>query len=48
MQIEDLDGNVLRFGSEPKTDQPFGEWLDMHGDHWVMSPAGGWTRVERG
>jgi len=48
MQIEDPDGNVLRFGSEPKKDQPFGEWLDMRGDIWVMSPAGGWTRIERG
>jgi predicted enzyme related to lactoylglutathione lyase len=34
MQIEDLDGNVLRFGSEPKAGQPFGEWLDMHGKRW--------------
>jgi catechol 2,3-dioxygenase-like lactoylglutathione lyase family enzyme len=48
MQIEDPDGNVLRIGSEPKADQPFGEWLDMRGDTWVKSPGGGWTRVERG
>jgi catechol 2,3-dioxygenase-like lactoylglutathione lyase family enzyme len=48
MQVEDLDGNVLRLGSEPKKDQPFGEWLDMRGDAWVMSSDGGWTRVERG
>jgi len=34
MQVEDLDGNVLRFGSEPKQGQPFGEWLDMHGKAW--------------
>lgn len=47
MQVEDLDGNVLRLGSEPKTDRPFGEWLDMRGDAWVMSPNGGWTRVKR-
>ena len=26
MQIEDPDQHVLRFGSEPKEDQPFGEW----------------------
>lgn len=31
MQVEDLDGNVLRMGSEPKPDQPIGEWLDMRG-----------------
>ncbi len=24
IQVEDPDGNVLRFGSEPLTDQPFG------------------------
>jgi catechol 2,3-dioxygenase-like lactoylglutathione lyase family enzyme len=48
MQVEDLDGNVLRLGSEPKMDQPFGEWLDMHGNAWVASPEGGWTKVERG
>jgi catechol 2,3-dioxygenase-like lactoylglutathione lyase family enzyme len=45
MQIEDPDGHVLRFGSEPKTDQPIGEWLDMHGDRWVKSPNGGWTQL---
>ncbi|HKN61548.1 MAG TPA: VOC family protein [Candidatus Acidoferrales bacterium] len=46
MQIEDLDGNVLRIGSEPKEDQPFGEWLDMYGHRWVTKPGGGATRVE--
>ena len=46
MQVEDPDAHVLRLGSEPKKDQPFGEWCDMHGDRWVLSPAGGWTRVE--
>ena len=48
MQVEDLDGNVLRLGSEPKEGQPFGEWLDMHGNAWVALPEGGWTKVERG
>ena len=37
MQIEDPDGNVLRMGSEPKDDQPFGEWLDMRGNRWPAS-----------
>lgn len=46
MQVEDLDGNVLGFGSDPKNDQPVGEWLDMRGHRWAMSPAGGWTLVE--
>jgi catechol 2,3-dioxygenase-like lactoylglutathione lyase family enzyme len=45
MQVEDLDGNVLRVGSEPRLDQPPGEWLDMRGCRWVKS-ASRWTRVE--
>jgi predicted lactoylglutathione lyase len=40
MQIEDLDGHVLRFGSDPKADQPVGEWLDMHGTSWVETSKG--------
>jgi catechol 2,3-dioxygenase-like lactoylglutathione lyase family enzyme len=47
MQVEDLDGNVLRLGSEPKSDQPVGEWLDMRGDRWVVSSTGEWTRVAK-
>jgi hypothetical protein len=46
MQVEDPDGNVLRFGSEAKSDQPIGEWLDMRGDRWVTSNGSEWTRVE--
>jgi predicted enzyme related to lactoylglutathione lyase len=47
MQIEDPDGHVLRLGSEPKKDQLYGEWRDGRGEIWVLSPTGGWTRVER-
>jgi catechol 2,3-dioxygenase-like lactoylglutathione lyase family enzyme len=47
MQVEDLDGNILRLGSDPKSDQAIGEWLDMRGDRWALSPAGEWTRVDR-
>jgi catechol 2,3-dioxygenase-like lactoylglutathione lyase family enzyme len=46
MQVEDPDGNVLRLGSEPKSDQPVGEWLDMRGNRWARSTAGEWSRVE--
>jgi len=46
MQVEDPDGNVLRLGSEPKPDQPFGEWLDMRGGRWAPSADGNWRRVE--
>ncbi len=35
MQVEDLDGNVLRIGSDPRKDEPYGEWLDMNGVPWL-------------
>lgn len=35
MQVEDLDGNVLRMGSDPRAGEPDGEWLDMHGRRWL-------------
>ncbi|MBV8866751.1 MAG: VOC family protein [Acidobacteriaceae bacterium] len=37
MQVEDPDGNVLRFGSDPKKDEPFGPFMDMHGRLWPPS-----------
>jgi predicted enzyme related to lactoylglutathione lyase len=40
MQVEDLDGNILRFGSDPIKGQPFGEWLDMNGKLWPPTPGG--------
>jgi catechol 2,3-dioxygenase-like lactoylglutathione lyase family enzyme len=36
MQVEDLDGNVLRLGSEPRNGEPDGEWLDMYGRRWLQ------------
>ena len=47
MQVEDLDGNILRLGSDQKPDQPVGEWLDMRGDRWAMSSSGEWTRLAK-
>ncbi len=35
MQVEDLDGNVLRLGSDPRPGEPVGEWLDMYGRRWL-------------
>jgi hypothetical protein len=35
MQVEDLDGNVLRLGSDPRAGEPDGEWLDMYGHRWL-------------
>jgi len=40
MQIEDLDGNILRMGSEPKAGEPEGEWLDMYGGRWIRTAEG--------
>ena len=31
MQVKDPDGNVLRFGSDSKRDEPYGPLMDMHG-----------------
>jgi len=46
MQLEDLDGNVLRLGSDPKKDQPTGEWLDMMGQRWLPLEHGDWKRAD--
>jgi catechol 2,3-dioxygenase-like lactoylglutathione lyase family enzyme len=43
MQVEDLDGNILRLGSEPNEDEPVGEWLDMQGQRWVFTD-GQWAK----
>jgi uncharacterized glyoxalase superfamily protein PhnB len=47
MQVEDPDGHVLRFGSDQKTDRPFGEWLDMRGESWALSPDGSSTHADQ-
>ena len=46
LHVEDLDGNVLRLGSDNKPGEPFGDWLDMRGVRWRLDPEGGWTRAE--
>jgi Glyoxalase/Bleomycin resistance protein/Dioxygenase superfamily len=45
MQVEDIDGNVLRIGSDAKPDQPTGEWLDRNRVRWIPNPAGGWNKI---
>lgn len=42
IQVEDLDGNVLRFGSDPIEGRPYGPWKDMHGRLWERREGGGW------
>lgn len=39
MQIEDLDGNVLRIGSDPVRGEPFGDFLDADGMRWNTPPG---------
>jgi catechol 2,3-dioxygenase-like lactoylglutathione lyase family enzyme len=45
MQVEDLDGNVLRFGSDSRKGEPDGPWLDMHGDFWVRMEDGSHKKI---
>jgi catechol 2,3-dioxygenase-like lactoylglutathione lyase family enzyme len=44
MQVSDLDGNVLRMGSDAKANQPIGPFLDMHGVLWTKS-GDSWVRA---
>ena len=37
IQIEDPDGNVIRFASDPQQDLPYGPWLDMDKKAWELS-----------
>jgi catechol 2,3-dioxygenase-like lactoylglutathione lyase family enzyme len=45
LQVYDIDGNVLRLGSDQKKDQPLGTWLDINGVEWKQS-EGKWLRVD--
>ena len=46
MQVEDLDGNVLRIGSDAKKNEPIGDWLDMYGHRWRKLPDGSHERID--
>jgi len=46
MQVEDPDGNVLRFGSDPREGEPDGPWLDMNGDRWIQLPDGSHQKLK--
>lgn len=39
MQVADPDGNVLRFGSDTRKDEPFGPFMDREGRLWPMTPT---------
>jgi len=46
MQVEDLDGNILRIGSEPSENEPIGDWLDMYDVRLRKLPNGGHQRID--
>ena len=46
-QITDLDGHVLRFGSESRPDEPYGPWLDGKGTRWMPQPDGSWRNEQQ-
>ena len=46
LHVFDLDGHVIRLGSDAKAGEPLGEWLAEEGTRWAPNPEGGWTKVE--
>ncbi|MGA8503492.1 MAG: VOC family protein [Candidatus Sulfotelmatobacter sp.] len=46
MQVEDLDGNVLRIGSDCEKDKPLGVFLDADGVRWRHLGNQKYERVE--
>jgi uncharacterized glyoxalase superfamily protein PhnB len=46
LHVFDLDGHVLRFGSEMPEGAPLGTWLDEEGTRWQARYDGRWTKVE--
>lgn len=46
MQVEDLDGNVLRIGSDSEKDQPLGIFRDADGVRWRHLGNQKYQRVE--
>ncbi len=48
MKIADLDGNIIRMGSEPRDGEPTGPWRDMYGRLWRSDVPGEYVRAESG
>ena len=44
LHVFDLDGHVLRFGSEPRDGEPLGPWLDENNVRWMPQADGSWKR----
>lgn len=45
-QAMDLDGHVLRFGSDLRAGEPMGDWLDAAGQRWLPDADGGWRQAD--
>ncbi len=45
VQVEDPDGNVFRFRSDPARDGEVGKWLDGRGDLSPGSAEDNWTEI---
>jgi hypothetical protein len=45
MQVEDLDGNVLRLASDSKKEMPYGPFLDPSGVLWEETEDGGYRAL---
>jgi catechol 2,3-dioxygenase-like lactoylglutathione lyase family enzyme len=46
LHVQDLDGHVLRFGSDAVPGEPWGEWIDDQGAWWQPQADGSWVRVD--
>lgn len=46
IRVENPDGNVLRFGSDPRKNEPEGPWFDMYGDRWIRLPDGSHQKLK--
>ncbi|HEX8152218.1 MAG TPA: VOC family protein [Thermoanaerobaculia bacterium] len=46
LHVFDVDGHVLRFGSEAVPGEPLGPWLDENGVRWAPQPDGSWQKMD--
>jgi catechol 2,3-dioxygenase-like lactoylglutathione lyase family enzyme len=46
LHLFDLDGHVLRCGSDAVEGEPLGPWLDEDGVRWLPRPDGSWARAD--
>ena len=46
LHVFDLDGHVLRFGSDTLAGEPLGDWLDENGVLWSPQSDGSWRKAE--